>query len=146
MKETAMNTLSVSRLAKVHPAQRGFTLVELMIVLVIIGILAGIAVFNFRGQTDNAKKVATKAKMSQIMTALNTYYGQYSAYPPPASAGGGLPLLIQGGLLTQNAAKDAWGVDLQYYSPAGDRAYALISNGPDKLPQTEDDITQFPEQ
>jgi len=125
---------------------RAFTLVELMIVLVIIGILAGIAVYNFKGQTDNAKKQATIAKFKQIKVALNTYYGSYSAYPPTASAGGGLPLLIQAGLLTQNAAKDAWDMDVQYFSPAGNAPFALVSNGADKLPQTEDDIVEYPDQ
>lgn len=123
-----------------------FTLVELMIVLVIIGILAGIAVYNFKGQTDNAKRQATIAKFKQIKVALNTYYGSYSAYPPAATAGGGLPLLIQAGLLTQNAAKDSWDMDVQYFSPAGNAAFALVSNGPDKLPQTEDDIVEYPDQ
>ncbi len=134
-----MNTRRATRLP-------GFTLVELMIVLVIIAVLAGVAVFNFRGQVDNAKKQATIAKMKQIKTALNTYYGQYSAYPPVASQGGGLPLLIQAGLLTQAAAKDSWDTEFQYYSPAGNWPFALVSLGADKQPQTADDITEYPDQ
>lgn len=130
----------------VRASRRGFTLVELMIVLVIIAVLAGVAVYNFRGQVDNAKTQATKAKMAQIKTALNTYYGTYSSYPPPAAQGGGLPLLVQAGLLTQNAAKDSWDVEFQYYSPGpNNQPFALVSLGADKQPQTPDDIIEFPD-
>lgn len=127
-------------------AIRGFTLVELMIVLVIIAVLAGVAVYNFAGAADKAKAQATRAKMAQIKVALSSYYGTYSAYPPSSGAGGGLALLLQEKILTQAAAKDSWNMDFQYYSPAGDKGYALMSCGADKIPQTEDDILEYPDQ
>ncbi|MBN8645586.1 MAG: type II secretion system protein GspG [Planctomycetes bacterium] len=131
---------------RLSAAARGFTLVELMIVLVIIAVLAGVAVYNFAGAADKAKTEATKAKMAQIKVALSSYYGTYSAYPPSSGPGGGLALLLQEKILTQAAAKDAWNMDFQYYSPAGDKGFALISCGPDKEPQTPDDIVQYPDQ
>lgn len=128
------------------PTPRGFTLVELMIVLVIIAVLASVAVYNFAGFTDKAKKEATLAKMAQIQTALSAYYGTYSTYPPSGGAGGGLAPLMSEKLLTAKAAKDSWGQDFQYYSPSGNHGYALVSNGADKMPQTEDDIVKYPDE
>ncbi len=51
----------------------GFTMVELIFVIVIIGILASIAVPKFSGVTDNAKKSAEIATMSPVATALDNY-------------------------------------------------------------------------
>jgi len=52
---------------------KGFTLVELMAVLLIIALLAGLAATNFMGQTDKAKVITTKATMKTLHNAVNMF-------------------------------------------------------------------------
>lgn len=61
--------------------QGGFTLIELLIVVLIIGVLAGIAVPQVAGRSDEAKATACKANMKQIETALESYYLDNQKYP-----------------------------------------------------------------
>ena len=60
---------------------RGFTLVELMIVIVIIGILAAIAIPRFIGAQDRARISAAKAQLNSVRQALALYEMDHSAYP-----------------------------------------------------------------
>ena len=66
--------------------EQGFTLVELLIVIVILGILAGIVVFAVGNLTSGAKTSACSAEKSTIATALEAYKAQTGAYP--AASGG----------------------------------------------------------
>ena len=52
----------------------GFTLIELMVVILIIGLLATIVVQNLKGATDKAKKIKAQADISALKTALDRYY------------------------------------------------------------------------
>jgi prepilin-type N-terminal cleavage/methylation domain-containing protein len=69
--------------------ERGFTLVELLIVIVILGILAGIVVFAVGNLTSNAKTNACATEKSTITTALEAYKAQMGVYPTAAVAGTG---------------------------------------------------------
>jgi prepilin-type N-terminal cleavage/methylation domain-containing protein len=69
--------------------ERGFTLVELLIVIVILGILAGIVVFAVGNLTSNAKTNACGTEKATISTALEAYKANTGAYPTAADAGGG---------------------------------------------------------
>lgn len=60
---------------------RGFTLIELMIVVVIIGILAAIAIPKFQDVTESAKKAACRSNLRNIVTALNLYLADNGEYP-----------------------------------------------------------------
>ena len=65
--------------------QRGFTLVELVVVVSIIGVLTGIAVPHLAKAWDDAKASACKANMKQIEAALELYYFEHGEYPAAAS-------------------------------------------------------------
>jgi type II secretion system protein G len=68
--------------------ERGFTLVELLIVIVILGILAGIVVFAVGNLTSNAKTNACGTEKATISTALEAYKANVGRYPTAADAGG----------------------------------------------------------
>ncbi len=59
----------------------GFTLIELMIVIVILGVLAGIVVFAVGGITDRGTSAACKTDVSTISTAVEAYYAKTGGYP-----------------------------------------------------------------
>ena len=60
---------------------RGFTLIELMVVIAIIGLLAAIVVQNFKGATDRARRVKAQADIAQLKSALDRYYLDAGSYP-----------------------------------------------------------------
>lgn len=60
---------------------RGFTLVELLIVMGIIVVLLGLAFPVFQGVQDRARKVQAKSDVIQIVTAVNAFYTEYGRYP-----------------------------------------------------------------
>ncbi len=61
--------------------ESGFTLIELMIVIVILGVLAGIVVFAVGGITDRGTSAACKTDVSTIQTAVEAYYAKQGSYP-----------------------------------------------------------------
>ena len=81
---------------------KGFTLVELLIVIVILGILAGIVVFAVGSMTTNAKTTGCKAEKVTLTHALETYKAFVGTYPTAAAAGGGAHVALD--LLDGNAA------------------------------------------
>lgn len=68
-------------------SQKGFTLIELMIVILIIAILVAIAVPVFLSARANAQRRTCQANLRTIDGAINTYDGQYEAYPPNGTVG-----------------------------------------------------------
>ena len=70
-------------LARIHDArtnESGFTLVELLIVIVILGVLAGIVVFSVQGITSRGKAAACKSDIASVQVASEAYYALNKAY------------------------------------------------------------------
>jgi prepilin-type N-terminal cleavage/methylation domain-containing protein len=72
----------LQRLRDARRKDEGFTLVELLIVIVILGVLAGIVVFAVSGITDRGELAACKADVSSVQTASEAYYAKYNRWAP----------------------------------------------------------------
>lgn len=112
---------------------RAFSLVEVMVVLVIVGLLAGLVAVNARHYLTRGKQSAAKTELSTFATALEEYNSIYGRYPGNDE---GLMALRQSSdripepLITQDPI-DPWGRPYQYVSPASDSAYEIICLGAD---------------
>lgn len=126
-------------------AASGFTVLELMIVLVIIGILAGIVGLNLIGAAEKAKISATQTSMKTIEAALKMYRVENNSYPPTNP---GLAVLVGRYGQLSTIPRDSWTHEFQYFSPTQlfPTGYELLSAGPDGQFQTPDDIRLAPEE
>ncbi len=115
--------------------RRGFSLLELMLVLAIIGVLMAVAAVNVLGAGGRAKARATMASMGTIKTALQSYQLEQSAYPVD------LTTLVKAKYLEDKKNGDGWGRPFYYAVPgANNQPYDLISFGEDGQGGTADDI------
>ncbi len=120
-----------------------FSLLEITLVLVIIGLLMGVAAVNLLGQGEKASIRTTTITMNTYKTNIQSYMLENASTPPDT-----LMTLITGKYVQAQAngrpPQDAWDQDI-FYSPQPDpkhpeQPFTLISKGPDKQPGTEDDI------
>jgi len=128
---------------------RGFTLIELMVVIVILGILAGLLVPRIMGRPEEAKQLKAKIQIEGLETALKLYKLDNGMYPDTSQ---GLQALIErpetepfpkkwrkGGYLEKGRLpKDPWENDFVYLSPGIHGDYEIISYGTDGVPGGED--------
>ncbi|HEX9113715.1 MAG TPA: type II secretion system major pseudopilin GspG [Nitrospirota bacterium] len=128
------------------PNSKGFTLIEIMVVIIILGLLAGLVLPRFLGQEEKAKVEVAKTQIRSLEGALDAYKLDNGFYP---STDQGLDALIkkpetgripekwrEGGYLKPaRIPKDPWGKDYVYLSPGSEnREYEIVSYGADGEP------------
>ncbi len=132
------------RSARRSQKRRGFTLLEVMLVLVIIAAIAGIAVYNIGGIKDTANKMTASNQIKGFKQALETYKLLIGSYP------GSLEALYQAPsdlpdpskytqLYKEPIPADPWGRPYEYKLNGAD--YELRSLGPDGQSGNDDDVT-----
>jgi general secretion pathway protein G len=127
---------------KIKHNNRGFTLIELMVVIVILGILAGLIVPRIMSRPEEAKQAKARIQIESLETALKLYRLDNGNYPTTEQ---GIQALVEaptvgalakkwreGGYLEKGKVpKDPWGNDYVYLSPGSQGDYEIISYGAD---------------
>jgi len=127
----------------------GFTLIELMVVIVILGILVSFIAPKIMGRPDEAKQVKARIQMESMETAIKLYKLDNGIYPMTEQ---GLQALVEqpqtgtlpkkwrkGGYLEKGRVpKDPWGNEFIYLSPGAHGDYDIISYGADGVPGGEE--------
>ena len=126
--------------------EQGFTLIEIMVVIIILGLLAGLVLPKFLGQEEKAKREVAKTQIRSLESALDAYRLDNGFYPTTDQ---GLDALIkkpevgripakwrEGGYLKPaRIPKDPWSKEYVYIAPGSEnREYEIISYGADGEP------------
>lgn len=129
--------------------QKGFTLLEVMVVIVILGILASMVVPNLMGNKDKADQQKAVSDIVALENSLDMYKLDNSIYPTTEQ---GLEALVQkptmspeprnyrDGGYVKRLPQDPWRNDYLLLSPGENGKIDIFSAGPDGQPGTEDDI------
>lgn len=137
-----MSTTRVASILRIparaaRPHEAGFTLIELMVVIVILGLLAAVVMPKVIGRTDEAKVAAAKTQVHAFRMALDMYKLKFGFYPKTNE---GLDALVNNGkenfLQEESIPPDPWGNPYQYTCPGRNgRDYDLVSFGQDGAPE-----------
>lgn len=130
----------MKRAGKALKKRKGFTLIEIMVVVVIIGLLSALVGPKLMGQSDEAKRKTTQTQISQLEQVLGLYYLDNGIYPTTSQGLEALvtkptdrpePLNYKNGGYMKKVPKDAWGRDFEYTCPGEHGEFDIISYGAD---------------
>lgn len=144
-----MKIMKLNRTVR-HGKRQAFTLIELLLVLVILGVLAAIVVPKFTGRTEQARVTAAQTQISSFSTALDAFEVDNGYFPKGKN---GLVELVQQprdaqnwkGPYVKDVPMDPWGREYLYECPGRNNVsgYDISSMGPDGRAGNEDDITNW---
>ena len=117
----------------------GFTLVELLMVVTILGILSAIVVKNFMGHGEEARITATRASITAIDESIQIFAMKHSGKLPDTLEELTVGTDEKPGLLKEGSLADSWGGSFGYTKKG--KRFTVTSAGPDEEMGTEDDIT-----
>ena len=139
-----------------NPRRReaGFTLAELLVVVVILALLAGIVMAKVMGRVGQAQVATTRTQIKELDTALELFYFDNNRYPTQDEGlaalvtrpgGADLPKYPEGGYMKQHAVpKDGWSHEFIYHEPGSEgRDYEITSYGKDGNPGGGDDLNSW---
>ena len=106
-----------------HTDRPGFSFIEIMVVVVIIGMLAGAVAMRFGGVVDKAKVERARNDIGTIVNAIELHYTEHNSYPGNDEGLSELPL---------KSVTDPWGSPYGYNSPGQGEPYEVFSLGADK--------------
>lgn len=135
------STYPKSNLAKIK--QAGFTLLEIMIVVGIIGVLVALLAGGLGGKRETAEIQATKARITQVVTDIESYRINAMTYPGSLNDLVTRPGNVRAWVkLEDRVPEDAWAEPFMYKYPGthNPSKYDVYSKGPDKKEGTDDDI------
>jgi general secretion pathway protein G len=138
-------------IARLLSESKGFTLIEIMVVIIILGLLATLVIPNITGYTEKAKREKARADIAGLEGALELFKADNGFYP---STEQGLDALIvkpstgripakwmEGGYFKKGVPLDPWGSRYVYYAPGRrGEGYEIISVGADGQ-ESDDDVS-----
>jgi len=121
-----MTTVNTTEAAPHLSNSKGFTILEIIAVIVIIGLLWALVATNFMGKVDDARQVDAQAQIGLLGQALDLYRLEKGKYPSNEE---GLKAIQS--YLKKELPKDPWGNEFHYKSPGEHGDYDLVSYGAD---------------
>jgi general secretion pathway protein G len=130
--------------------EAGFTLIEIMVVIVILGLLAALVVPKLVGRTEEAKRTQTRVQIKNVQQAIELFKLDNGFYPATEQGleslvrmpeAGRIPKSYRKGGYMDRVPKDPWGNPFVYASPGQHADYDISSYGADGVPGGEGEDT-----